>query len=373
MNLGIFLPIGSSFKDLKKTGQDKRFKNYYLKPYAKAFDNVFVFSYEKEKAKLPKGCFIIENKFKIQRFFYAFAIPFINKDEIKEIDVFRVMQLTGSTPAILTKIFFKKPFIVTYGYDYISFAKLEKQKIRPILLRLMEKIAFKHALGIIVTTNQIKKTLQKKYPKTKIFYVPNGVDITKFKVPSRKAGRQSSKFKVAVKNLKFNVLFVGRLEKQKNLLALLKAVSLLKKHNLKLLFIGQGSLKGSLIKLAKDLKVDLKIIDKVDYQRIFKYYKQADIFCLPSFKEGQPKALLEAMACGLPCLVAKYEGVEEFEDKKEILVTGFKADEIKKNLEILIKDQTLRKKLGINARNRIVKDFNIKKLLKKEIRALKNV
>ncbi|GAI24781.1 unnamed protein product, partial [marine sediment metagenome] len=73
-----------------------------------------------------------------------------------------------------------------------------------------------------------------------------------------------------------------------------------------------------------------------------------------------------------PCLVGKYLGAEEFGDKKEVLITGFKPRQIAKNLESLIKNFGLRKKLSFNARKRIKKDFDINELLKKEIRFLKN-
>ncbi|GAI46263.1 unnamed protein product, partial [marine sediment metagenome] len=184
---------------------------------------------------------------------------------------------------------------------------------------------------------------------TKLFYIPNGVDINKFK-PKKSAMKQFN-------NEAMNILSVARLEKQKNLDSLIKAVALLKsKDKISLLFIGSGSLRVQLIKLAKDLRVNLKIIDRVSHDRIVKYYQRADIFCLLSFLEGQPKALLEAMACGLSCLIGKYVGSEEF--KKEVLITGFKTKEIAHNLERLTKDINLRKNLTRNARKRIEKSRN---------------
>lgn len=365
MKLGIFLPIGSSFKDQKKSGQDKRFINYYLKKYNQHFDKVFVFSYENEKYKLPQNCFLAPNKLNINRFLYSSLLFYLNRRLIKKIDVFRVMQLTGAMPAVLCRIFFKKPFIFTYGYDYSAFARLEGQKIRPILLEFLEKTAIKFSSGVIVTNKKIQSYLKQKYPQAKFFYIPNGVDITKFKV-------QGLKFKDTDKNSKVKILTVGRLEKQKNLDSLIKAAALLKsKDKISLLFIGQGRLKLQLIKLAKKINVALQIIDRVPYSQIVKYYQQADIFCLPSFLEGQPKVLLEAMACGLPCLVGRYAGAEEF--RKEVLLTGFKTSQIAKNLETLIKDFNLRKKLSQSARKKIEEEFNIEKLLSKEIKILREI
>lgn len=373
MNLGILLPIGSSFKDQKKSGQDKRFIEYYLKVYNQGFEKVFIFSYEDEKYRLPRNCVLTPNVFRLNRFFYSFLLPLFNWQIIRKIDVFRVMQLTGVIPAILIKIFLVKPFLFTYGYDYSAFAKLEGKKTRAFFLKVLEGLAIKFSSCVIVTNEKIESYFRKKYSKVKLFYIPNGLDINKFK-PKTSSLSAKGRSSTGRNHQPLAILSVARLEKQKNLDNLIKAVSLIKnKYKIKLTFIGQGKLKLQLIKLAKKLEVDLKIIDKVPHGQIAKHYQQADIFCLPSFLEGQPKALLEAMACGLPCLVGEYEGVGEFEDDKEILLTGFKAKEISKKLVQLIKNSNLRKKLSKNARNRIEKDFDIEKLLNKEARILQQI
>lgn len=365
MKLGIFFTTGSSFTDQIKTGQEKRFVEYYLKRYLNDFEKIFIFSYKNENFKLPQNCVLVSNRFSLDRFIYSLLIPFLNWKTIREVDVFRVMQLTGTIPAILSKLFFGKPFVFTYGYDYAAFAKLEGQKIRPVLIKFLEKIAVRFSSAIIITNKKIESLLKIKYPRARLFYIPNGVDVRKFKPKPSSIIHHPSFIKI---------LFVGRLEKQKNLDSLIKAVALLnKKYKIKLTFIGQGKLKLQLIKLAKKLNVSLSIIDKVSHNQMPKYYQQSDISVLPSFLEGHPKALLEAMASGLACLVGKYPGVGEFVDKKEILITGFETKKIARNLRCLIRDGSLRKRLSQNGRKRIKNEFNIGKLLDKEIKLLKQV
>lgn len=362
MNLGIFLPIGSSFKDQRKSGQDKRFIDYYLKRYCGDFKKVYIFSYEMEKVRLPRNCILIPNKFRVHRFFYTLLLPFLHWKLIKEINIFRVMQLTGIMPAVLTKIFFKKPFIFTYGYDYATFARLQKQRLREKGLRALERIGFKYSQGAIITSKKLLSLTEERYPEAKLFYLPNGVDIKKFKPTSLKTSALVSKYQI---------LTIARLEKQKNLDSLVKAVSLLRiKNKIFLLFIGQGKLKVELLNLAKRLDVNLKIIDRVPHDKIVEFYHKADIFCLPSYLEGQPKALLEAMACGIPCLVGRYKGVEEFKDRKEVLLSGFKTKAISLKLDFLLKDISLRRSLSVMARKRTVKDFDLNALLDKEVRLL---
>jgi len=387
MKLGIFFTIGSGFKDQKKSGQDKRFIEYYLKRYNENFKKVYVFSYLKEKQRLPKNCYLIDNKYHLNRFIYAFFIPLLNFKKIKGIDVFRVMQLTGVVPALIVKLLFNKPFVFTYGFNYEQIAKIQGQKIRPLLIKILEKLALKFCSAVIITNKQNEQYLIKKYSQINLNYIPNGVNIDQFKPSSsiipalpclagrQAAGRQQSRLRQGFGGqASTRILFVGRLEKEKNLFNLVKAVALLSpRYQIQLIFIGRGTLKNQLQSVAKEFRVKLKIIDKVPHYLLPKYYQEADIFCLVSFSEGAVKTLLEAMSCGLPCLVSRYPGAEEFIDKKEILLTDFDAKKIADNLEILIKNNQLKKILGQNARKKIVENYDITTLLKKESDLLKQI
>lgn len=366
MKLGILLSLGSSFSDQKKSGQDKRFVDYYLKKYNQFFEEINIFTYQNESYPLPEKCYLISNKENVQRFFYSFLLPIIHRNLIKKLDVFRVMQLTGVIPAILINIIYRKPFIFTYGYNYSEFSKLEGYLIRPLLYKILELLAFNFTSGVIVTTKSMEDKLKNKYPRTNIIYIPNGVDINQF-IPRNKLPAVSSQQSVN------KILFVGRLEWQKNLVNLIKAISLFPaKFNIKLLFIGQGSMKKVLENLAKKLKVNLTIINKIPHNQIVKYYQRADIFVLPSYIEGHPKVLLEAMACSLPCLVSQFIGAREYINEKEIMITDFSSIAISNNLKRLIEDNRLKERLGIHARLRIEKDFDINKLIREEISILQH-
>ena len=79
MTLGIILSIGDSFQNLSRSGQDKRFIRYYLKPYSTNFRKIYIFSYENENPKrLPKNIIVVPNKYRLHRYIYAFAMPFFS-------------------------------------------------------------------------------------------------------------------------------------------------------------------------------------------------------------------------------------------------------------------------------------------------------
>ncbi len=81
-----------------------------------------------------------------------------------------------------------------------------------------------------------------------------------------------------------------------------------------------------------------------------------------------PKALLEAMACGLPCIGSNVEGIREIIKHKE---NGYlcetDAESIRQAILEVLEDGALRKNIGQNARRTIIDNFSLKKGLEKEV------
>lgn len=99
---------------------------------------------------------------------------------------------------------------------------------------------------------------------------------------------------------------VGRFEKQKNQLFLLKIMEKLIKENVNviLFLIGEGSLKGNIEKEIRENKIEDKVILTGNISNVFDYYSAMDVFVLPSLFEGLPVTLIEAQANGVQCLVS---------------------------------------------------------------------
>jgi glycosyltransferase involved in cell wall biosynthesis len=354
MKLGIFLSSGDSFANMAKVGQDTRFKSLYLTTFAKKFNQVYIFTYKDEEVEgLPANITVVPNRLKFHRFIYGFLMPFLNYHEVKECDVIRVYHLLGTLPAILTKIFFRKPFVFNFAYDYVQFANLEKKSMQVIFIKLLMPFALFFASKIIAANTIVYK----KIGRQKAIFIPNGINVAIFK-----------------KNKKTNkiplLLNVGRLEIQKNQLNIIKACFSLP---VKLLIIGNGSYKNKLLHAAKEFKVNLKIIEKVDNSKMPEIYQKADIFLLPSLIEGSPKALLEAMASGLPVIGSKVEGINEIiQDGKNGLLCKVDSESIRSTIMKLIDDPVLRKKISRVAREYVNKYYDLDLLLQKETKLLIN-
>lgn len=354
MTLGIFLSMGDSFQDMEKSGRASQFRQFYLKAFSKSFERIYIFSYANEAVKnLPKNVQVIPNKYNLHRFLYGLAMPFINYRQITKTDVFRVYHLQGTLPAIVTKLFFGKPFIFNWAYDYKKFARIEKKYLQLILIFVQEPLAKIYSSKIFVANNPDPKD-------PKVVYLPNGVDINFYK--------PQADFTGGFKNKKPQILSVGRLEKQKNYENLIRAIAGI---NASLILVGQGSLRGKLIGLAGEQNVDLKIIDRVENTRMPYIYNSADIFVLPSIIEGSPKALLEAMSCQLPVIGTRVEGIKNLLQTNEngLLVNPTKGD-ITQAISRLLNDPKLREKLAKKAREFIVAEHNLSLLIKSEVSAI---
>lgn len=353
MNLGIFLALGDSFQDMERSGRASQFKQFYLKPFSKSFDKIYIFSYANEKVEgLPKNIKLIPNKYNLHRFLYGTLMPFLTFHQIKSIDVIRAYHLHGTLPAIITKIFFNKPFVFNWAYDYRSFAQIEKRYLQLILIFLVEPLAKIFASKIFIANHL-------RIEGAKNIYLPNGVDTNFFRPVTK------------IKNGKPVILSVGRLEKQKHYENLIYAASGV---NARLVLVGRGRLRDRLINLAKKQKVDLEIIERVQNSKMPQIYSRADIFVLPSIIEGSPKALLEAMSCELPVIGTKVEGIENIiQDGVNGLLTGTGAKSIKTALQKYLKNSQLRIKLAQKAREFVLTNHDLKTLMRTEISTLKEM
>ena len=126
---------------------------------------------------------------------------------------------------------------------------------------------------------------KKVYKNKNYFFIPNAI---KFEINPPK------KVNVVNNNNTKQLLFVGRLVNQKNIINLLDALSLIKKLNWELKIIGNGQLRQKLQEKIVNLKLTHKVSIFEFNNKIEEYYKKADALILPSFTEGLPNVVLEA-------------------------------------------------------------------------------
>jgi colanic acid/amylovoran biosynthesis glycosyltransferase len=161
------------------------------------------------------------------------------------------------------------------------------------------------------------------------------------------------------------ILCVGRLVSEKGQAILLQAAALLtaRGHTLNITFAGDGPSRAMLECLAGQLGVASRVsfIGATGHEDLHQLYEDASVFCLPSFAEGIPVVLMEAMAMELPVVSTKITGIPELvdDDRTGLLVASGRAAELADALERLLVDPALRRELGSRAREKVLRDFNM--------------
>ena len=161
----------------------------------------------------------------------------------------------------------------------------------------------------------------------------------------------------------FRILMVGRLVPEKAPLILIQAVDQLVRSGVRvdLRFVGSGMLEDRLMMEVRDRGLDQYVtwLGSLGQHQIPAWYQWADVFCLPSFQEGLPVVLMEAMATELPVVTTRIAAIGELvEDgiSGEVVSAG-RSDLIAEALARLAGDPQRRLEQGRRGREMVLREF----------------
>ncbi len=164
---------------------------------------------------------------------------------------------------------------------------------------------------LLITINQEDYEIASKKMKAKeVKYVAGvGLNLDKFKpIEMDKAEFRKS---IGVPENAVLIASVGELNVNKNHSVVVKAIAELNNPDIHYCIAGLGDQKEPLEQLAKSLNMENRLHLLGYREDINKIYNCADICCFPSLREGFPVSVMEAMACGLPCVVSHIRGNHE--------------------------------------------------------------
>lgn len=180
--------------------------------------------------------------------------------------------------------------------------------------------------------------------------------------------KENLRNKFSVELNKFIVLCVGQFIDRKGRKIFLEAAQklLTKGENIQFLWLTQSEINEEDEKLIEsfDLKNSFKIVksETVGKSRadILNFFKIADAFALPSYVEGLPIALLEAMALKIPSISTNVNAIPEavINDETGILIEAGKTDELVAAIKKLIDEPNLRSSLSERGRDFVIKNFD---------------
>jgi len=167
------------------------------------------------------------------------------------------------------------------------------------------------------------------------------------------------------------IVCVGRLVPAKGQHILLAAVGRLLDggRNIRLRLVGDGPERGNLEAMVAEHGIGGRIVFEgaVGASRVRTILAGADIFALPSFAEGIPVALMEAMAMEIPCVSTTITGIPELirHGVDGLLVAPCEVGQLTAALVRLIDDPDQRRRLGMAGRRRVAEEFDLQRNAKK--------
>jgi glycosyltransferase involved in cell wall biosynthesis len=183
------------------------------------------------------------------------------------------------------------------------------QKIKRVIFKQIDRFLLSYTNRIIcVCKSDYDKAIVAgvaNINRTSIVY--NGIEVEKFSNP---LDRVIARKLFQLDPTEFVFGNVGRLHEQKGHKFLLQAFAIIN-NPAQLMIVGDGRLREELTTLAAKLEISDRVLFLGARDDIQEFLSAIDIFIMPSLWEGQPIALLEALAIGKPCIASAVDGIPE--------------------------------------------------------------
>ena len=209
----------------------------------------------------------------------------------------------------------------------------------------------------------------------KVITIGNGVDIEKFN-PDKVAAAELIKDELSLPRDALVVGFVGRLVKEKGVNEFLRVMTKIALVDKRVAVLLVGEKLGSdhdtgvehELEKAKSILSD-RLISTGLRDDIPELLQAIDIFCLPSWREGMPRTIIEAMMMETPVVATNIRGAREevVPNETGLLVTVRDERELYDAMQRLLEDGELRSKMGIKGRQRALRKYNEKDVIKLQI------
>jgi glycosyltransferase involved in cell wall biosynthesis len=198
-------------------------------------------------------------------------------------------------PFILGAKFFRKPLVIhVHAFSAESLFDETPFGLGRLVLSLADRV--------VALSESWREAMITRGKDLQIMVIANPVLVSSAKIGSRRSSTPI-------------VLFAGKLESRKGYQDLLAAAAqILKKFpETKFWFAGHGDLaEASLLAEKLGIGNSIELMGWIDTQKMESLYHAANIFCLPSYQEGLPMVVLEAMGSGLPVVCTKVGGLPDY-------------------------------------------------------------
>ena len=215
----------------------------------------------------------------------------------------------------------------------------------------------------ICVSNAVRDSLVGNYrfPAKKTITIHNGISVSKY-VPDEKVGA-AVRTRLGIKPDEFLLVCAARFTEQKGIDILLDAIARVLRDGVqcKCVIVGDGPLRVQLLEQSLKLGLSNQVFFEGFRADVLQYLQSADAFVLTSRAEGLPLSILEAMACGLPCIVTNVGGSAEAVTNKVdgLVVPPESADAVADAISYLATHPIEREKMSQMTRAKVSESFDI--------------
>lgn len=282
-------------------------------------------------------------------------LPHLIRERFDVIDVSAFPYFSGFTVKLISFLR-RTPMIITwheawgdYWYEYMGRRGFFGKRVEHLVSKLTHT-------SIVVSSLTKKNLVSLGVNSENIRIVPNGIDLKKIA-------------EIPPSTYECDIIFVGRLIKEKNVDVLLEAVGYVKEAlpDVKCNIIGDGPEKGGLIGLAAELGLldNVGFFGFMGYEEVIARIKSSKVLALPSNREGFGMVVLEAFACGVPVVTVKSErnAASLLVNEKTGFVVALEAGELGDAVRTLVADNALRGRMGAAAKD-VAQEFDWDEIVK---------
>ncbi|HEY9205612.1 MAG TPA: glycosyltransferase family 4 protein [Candidatus Methanoperedens sp.] len=254
----------------------------------------------------------------------------------------------------------KIPYIITSHGSDVPGHNPDRFCYQHEMLKPLWRKIVKNAQQVIVPSNYLKNMILKNVYSYNVMVIPNGLDVDSYNFDPKKKDKK--------------ILLVSRLFEFKGFQYFLDAIKDID-IEYEINIVGEGPYKDTLVQKAKNLKSRIKFVGWLDNKSTdyIKLFETSSIFVFPSSAESFGTVLLEAMSAGCAIITTNSSGCSEVVDDTSLLVTPRNSEDIRNCLIKLINDYELVKKLGLKARQRVIRYYSWDKIAKQYINVYEDI
>ena len=174
----------------------------------------------------------------------------------------------------------------------------------------------------------------------------------------------------------YDLVCVARAAAQKNIDGLLAALASLKSkgRDVSLLLLGAASTTPAVRSKVEANRLNVTLGGSIPNFELPKHLNSARVFVMPSHYEGTPKALLEAMSCGIACIGSDVIGIRELIKHDQTgWLCGTEPGSIESAIQHVLDDDRFRDRIGRNAQEFVLDKFDVDRVLELELELLHEV